>query len=126
MRHLLCGLAILLLAVTGAKADETIDRPFILVSGALIASTIFDAETTYAGYKDPNVHEANPIARPFVEAGRPALYAFEFASDAAILYVAYRMKKSDSPALRKGWWIIPVVVTVGHVAAGGANLRFVF
>jgi len=104
------------------------DRPFIMVSTALVASTIYDAETTYAGYNDrhPGVHEANPIARPFVKAGRPALYGFELGADAAVLYAAYRMKNSDSPTWRKVWWILPVTVTVGHVAAGTANLRFVF
>lgn len=107
------------------KGGKIIDTKFVLINGFLVASTIFDVETTFAGMK-PGVSEQNPLMRPFINAGRPATYAYLGGVTAGIVYVSYRMKKSTNPTIRKLWWVYPVVVTVSHAFVGGRNLRFVF
>ena len=106
--------------------DKVVDTKFVLITSSLVVSTVFDVETTFAAIKNPNVREDNPIMRPFVNAGRPATYAFLGGVDTGIVYVSYRMKKSTNPTVRKIWWVIPIVATAGHALAGGFNLRFTF
>jgi hypothetical protein len=122
MRHLLCGLAILWLGCSGAQADPVADRDLYLVSGALVLATAFDSETTFAGIESGRAHESNAVMRPFVNSGRPAVYAVEFAADAAILFLAYRMKERGDHR----WWWIPSARIAGHTVAGSLNLRFIF
>ena len=130
--------AILVLAlisgVNTASAQEInrgkiVDTKFIVVSSSLVASTIFDVETTFAGVKNtaiPVREESNPIMRPFINAGRPATYAFLGGANTGVIYLSYRMKKSHDPTIRKLWWVISVTATAGHAFAGGFNLRFTF
>lgn len=111
--------AIALLA--SAARPQTIDRDFKLAAGALVLSSIFDAETTIAGIRSGRAHEANPLARSFVGDGnRAGTYAFVLAGDALVLAIAYRVKKRGD----RRWWWLPAAATVAHVAAGGANVRF--
>lgn len=108
--------------------NKTVDAKFILVTGSLAMSTIFDIETTFAAINnsDVPVYEGNPIMRPFINSGRPATYAFVGVVDAGIVYISYRMKKSANPDIQKFWWVMPMAATTGHALAGGLNLRFVF
>lgn len=110
------------------KSGRTVDAKFMLVTGSLVVSTIFDIETTFAAIDNPDipVYEGNPIMRPFINSGRPATYAFVGMVDAGIVYISYRMKKSADPDIQKLWWVIPMAATTGHTLAGGLNLRFVF
>lgn len=108
------------------KSDKVIDTKFVFLTSSLVASTVFDVETTFAAIKNPDVREGNPVMRPFVNAGRPATYAFLGGVDASIVYASYWMKKSTNPAVQKIWWVMPIVATASHAFAGGFNLRFTF
>ena len=99
------------------------DRGLFIASGVLAASTAFDVETTFRALKNPDAREGNPIMRPFVRMGRPATYSFVGAIDAGSIYFSYRMKKSESPGLRKLWWIGPVTASAAHCLVGALNLR---
>ena len=85
----------LVLAQGGNSSDKVVDTKFVIVASSLVASTIFDVEATFAAIKNPaiSVREANPIMRPFVNAGRPATYAFLGGVNTGMVYVSYRMKK---------------------------------
>lgn len=122
MLSLLRALALagaLLCASTFVRAG-TIDRDFKLAAGALIVSSLFDAETSVQAFRN-GAHEANPVAAPFV-GNRAQTYGYALATDAAILGVTYALKKRGN----RYWRALPVAVTIAHVAAGGANLRFVW
>jgi len=135
MKRMLISLfAMAMLVSSSASAQEVkrekiakiVDTKFIVVTSSLATSTIFDTETTFVAIKNPGVREANPVMRPFVNAGRPATYAFLGGVDTGIVYFSYRMKKSTNPTIRKLWWVLPVVATASHGFAGGFNLRFTF
>jgi hypothetical protein len=104
--------------------EGAIDREFIFVSVQLVASTIFDVETTFRALERPGTRELNPAMRPLVSRGRPATYIFGVGVDAGVIYLSYHMKRN--PHWRKLWWIIPVIVSGMHIAAGSNNLRFLF
>lgn len=130
---LLFAVALLIPSLSSAqgqvgKGDKITDAKFVLITSSLVASTVFDVETTFAAIKNPAIRgrEGNPIMRPFINAGRPATYAFLGGVDTGLVYISYRMKKSTNPATRKLWWIVPVVSTASHAFAGGFNLRFTF
>jgi hypothetical protein len=108
------------------KSDKIVDTKFIVITSSLVASTIFDAETTFAAIKNPGVREANPVMKPLINAGRPATYAFLGGVDTGIVYASYRMKKSTNPTIRKLWWVMPVAAMASHAFAGSFNLRFTF
>ena len=133
MKRILISLFAIAMLVSSAasaqeikKSDKIVDTKFVLISSSLVASTVFDLETTFAAIKNPQVREGNPVMRPFVNAGRPATYAFLGGVDAGVVYLSYRMKKSPNPAVRKLWWVVPVAMIASHAFAGGANLRFSF
>jgi hypothetical protein len=105
------------------QTTHLLDKKFWALTGILGAATIWDVETTfYAKRHCPNGYECgerNPIARPFVKAGRPALYSFSGGVDFAVMYAAYRIRKDGG----KRWWIIPAVYSGLHVFAGVHNWR---
>ena len=108
-------------AVVKPAKKPVIDKNFCIASAVLTASTVYDLETTFAGIKN-GAREGNPLMRPIVNAGRPVAYPVNIAIDTGIMYLSYRYKKKGN----SGWWLLPVVVTVGHTVAGSLNLRFVF
>lgn len=108
------------------KSDKIVDTKFIVITSSLVASTIFDAETTFVAIKNPRVYETNPVMRPFINAGRPATYAFLGGVDTGIIYASYRMKKSTNPIIRKLWWVMPVAAITGHAFTGSFNLGLTF
>jgi hypothetical protein len=110
-------------AQEGAVHTRVVDTRFLINSGVLAGSSAFDVETTFRALKNPNAREGNPIMKPLVELGRPATYSFVGAMDAGSIYFSYRMKKSNSPGLRKLWWIGPVTASTAHCLVGGLNLR---
>lgn len=102
--------------------DKTADKTFWTVSSALIGSSIYDIESTYFVLDkcEKKCREANPIARPFIERGRPWAYAFQGSINAGLLYYSYRLKEDGN----KLWYIPPLIVTAGHVAGGTWNIQF--
>lgn len=118
-----------------AQADKSIYRPpekkvidtkFLEVSTFLVASTIFDVETTFAAIKKSGGHEGNPLVRPFIERGRLPTYAVQFGLDAVFLFIAYEIKKSDNPRIQRTWWVLPSIAATGHTVADGLNCRYIW
>ena len=110
--------------VARAQEEEVADKKFWAVSTFLIGSTIYDIESTYFVLgKCKTCEEGNPIMRPFVKAGKPALYAAQGSIDAGVLYMSYKMKKGDT-RFKKVWWLLPVAMAAGHMVAGTYNMRF--
>ncbi|TSC91164.1 MAG: hypothetical protein G01um10142_103 [Parcubacteria group bacterium Gr01-1014_2] len=117
------------LAQEANSSDKVVDTKFMLVVSSLVASMVFDVETSFAGIKkhpEINTREGNPVMKLFVNAGRPATYALLSGAEAGLVSISYWMKKSKKPAIRKIWWAVPVVGTTSHAIGGGVNLRFVF
>lgn len=134
MKIILIGLMIVLMSVgiSNAQTDliyqpakKVIDKSFLEVSAFLVASTIFDVETTFAAIHN-GAHEANPLMKPFVNKGRVPTYAVQLGVDAILLSIAYEIKKSSHRDLQKVWWVLPTVAATGHTVASGLNLRYVW
>ena len=125
--YLIAIIFAILLGYGIARAEEKkiVDTNFVLVSTYLVATTIFDIETTFSAIRN-GVHEANPIMRPFIKRGRGATYGMQMGINAIVIGTSYLMKKSDNPAWNKKWWIIPSVWATGHGIAGGLNLKYVW
>lgn len=98
---------------------DVVDSKFYAVSGFLVGATAFDVWTTFRGVHN-GAREANPLMRPFVEAGVPAMVAFQAGLDGGILYWSYRLKKDHE----RYWWLLPVVIGTSHAVAGGFNIRY--
>lgn len=102
---------------------KVVDDKFILVNGLMISATIFDIESTYyaldhcpSGYI---CREGNPVMRPFVEKGRPAIYLVQGAISSGALAYSYYLKKNKSGA----WWIFPpLALATVHTVAGTHNM----
>jgi hypothetical protein len=101
---------------TGTKV---IDKKFWAIGTGLALSTAYDIETTFNALNNCNCIERNPVMRPFVNRGRPAVYAVSGGMNAAAMFAAYKLRKKHP----KIWWIIPVCFTAGHIFAGSYNLR---
>ena len=111
-----------LLLCTAPAQAQTIDRDFKLVAGALILSTVFDMETTFAGIESGRAHEANPIMRPLVEHGRGGVYAVQLLIARAqgdLLTQQMAMEQF----LSAGRFIDSDAPSVIHRLAQGASLR---
>ena len=123
MRNLLLAFFIVFHSLPALAQEKTVDKKFIFVSGFLVGSTIYDAETTRLALKKclPNCREGNPLMRPFVSR-QPVLYAVQGAIDSGVLFWSYRLKKDNI----NGWWLLPVVVGATHITAGSFNIRFIF
>lgn len=126
MRALLVFAAFLILTQP-ARADEVIDHDFKVAGAVLIASSIFDAETTIAAIKSGHAHEANPIAKLFNGGDDPkgvriSTYAYTAITDVVGLGITYELKKRGW----KHWQALPYGMAAGHVIAGGLNLRYAF
>src|SRR3989344_4360324 len=108
---------------TIVQAQEVSDKKFWIINSILIGATVYDIESTYLALgRCETCYEFNPIMRPFVEAGKPQLYAVQGLIDAGVIYASYKMKKQDSK-FKKVWWVLPVAVTASHLAAGTNNIR---
>ncbi|MEK7154345.1 MAG: DUF5658 family protein [Patescibacteria group bacterium] len=102
-----------------AQQKKVIDKKFWAVGAGLALATVYDYETTFSTLNNRNYKEGNPIMKPFVDRGRPAVYAVNGAINAAAMLAAYKLKKNHP----KIWWVIPVCLAAGHVFAGTSNLR---
>ena len=100
---------------------QTVDKKFILSSAMLVASSVYDNETTFHALGNcQGCKEGNPVLRPFVSRGRLVTYAFTSAVDTALIYWSYRLKQKGSHL----WWLLPAEISVGHGIAGTFNMRF--
>ena len=96
MKRFLFIFLCLFLIPKAVHAQNVADNKFWIVNGVLIGTTVYDIESTYFALdRCETCYELNPIMRPFVEAGKPQLYAIQGSIDAGIIYVSYKMKKQE-------------------------------
>lgn len=112
-------------AQTNTQNDNVVDTKFVVVASSLVASTIFDVETTFPMITNHGGREINPLMKPFINRGRPATYAYLGGVNAGVIYTSYRMKKSKDPAIRSLWWVIPASVITAQVVYGSVTLRVI-
>ncbi len=124
MRTLLLSLIFVFCAPPIFAQEKVADKKFIFTNVFLAGTTVFDVEATFVALNKCGVNckEYNPILRPLVQSGRPAVYVVEGAIDVGLIALSYKLKKNGN----KLWWLPPVVVGAVHGVAGGFNLRFVF
>jgi len=102
------------------QQKKTADKKFWIVNSLMIGSTIYDVESTYFALdRCKRCRESNPLIRPFIKAGRPAIYTVQGSIDVGAVYLDHKLKKKGN----KLWWLLPVVLTVSHTAAGTHNVR---
>ena len=105
------------------KLERTIDKEFLIHAGVLFGMTVYDIESSYyklGKYDYDGAREGNPIARPFVDKGRPVLYAYSTGINLGMLGLNYILK-------RKGynkWWIPSVSQSSVHGICGTINITF--
>lgn len=94
-------------------------RPFWVMAGWLMASTIYDAEATfYLLDRCQECREQNPFTRPILEQGRLVTYLYSAALNGVVMYIARRMYDRGDP-----WWRIgPLTLAIVHGIAGTWNL----
>jgi len=111
---------------TRSNAEEkgVLDKKFWTVAIALNVSMIMDTKSTFDVFARCNkCYEANPYARPFVNRGPAVAFTAGEAFDIGLLYTAAKMKGSNHPVFRKIWWVIPLSMTAGHLAAYQHNIN---
>jgi hypothetical protein len=95
------------------------DRQFWTLVTLTAGTAVLDGETTIRGLETPGRREMNPLLGSHPD--RPRFYATVGATDTAIAYVAYRLKRSGHEKL----WKVPLV-GASSIHLGGAinNLRY--
>ena len=103
---------------------KVLDKKFWTVAIALNAAMIMDTKSTFDVFERCNkCYESNPYARPFVNRGPAVAFTAGQVFDIALMYTAFKMKGAEHPAFRKIWWVIPVSMTLGHLAAYQHNIH---
>jgi hypothetical protein len=111
---------------TRSNPDEknALDKKFWTVATALNVSMAMDTKSTFDVFERCNkCYEANPYARPFVNRGPLVAFTAGQAFDIGLMFTAAKMKGSQHPVFRKVWWVIPVSMVVGHLAAYHHNIH---
>jgi hypothetical protein len=104
-----------------ANPHSTIDRNFLLLSGASILATVADVENThYALVHDPHVQEANPFYFS-KHPTRARMYEVNTPITALNLIWSYKWKKEDDadraagrPLAKYRWFVLPIILTSTH------------
>jgi hypothetical protein len=110
------------------QAQETrakvADKKFWLVAAALNGAMIMDTKSTFdVDRRCANCVETNPYAAPFVNRGPAVTFTAAETFDMGVMFIAFKMKGSERPQVRNVWWVMPVALTAGHVAAYRHNLK---
>lgn len=107
---------------TQAK-EKIFDKKFYLLMFGLQASTVLDVESSYHTLKNCppgfTCREGNPVLRPFVNAGRPAAYAFTTGTNALAVLSSYKLRKKGS----RFWWVPMAVYTGIHTYCAVRNFQ---
>lgn len=109
------ALVVSLLAMPAAAAEQPRgwDPTFLGASAALVAASLFDAETTVRAER-VGARELN-LLHPH---GRAAVYGVALAFDALQIGIMRAERRRGMH-----WWLLPAVGIAGHGIAGGFNLR---
>jgi len=102
-----------------AGEQRVADRQFWTLVAFTASSAVLDGETTIRGLQTPGRREINPLLGSHPDRAR--FYTTVGATDAAISYLAYRLKRGGHDKL----WKVPLL-GAGAVHLGGAinNLAF--
>jgi len=102
-----------------AGEQRVADRQFWSMVAFTAGSAVLDGETTIRGLQTPGRREMNPLLGPHPDRAR--FYATVGATDTAMAYLAYRLKRSGHDKL----WRVPLL-GASSVHLGGAmnNLRY--
>ncbi len=102
-----------------AGEQRVADRQFWTLVAFTAGSAVLDGETTIRGLQTPGRREMNPLLGSHPDRAR--FYATVGATDAAMAYLAYRLKRSGHDKL----WRMPLLGS-STVHLGGAinNLRY--
>jgi hypothetical protein len=95
---------------------KVIDRKFVSLAALVFGLTVADVELTQHCLNAGTCYELNPTL-PRSHWGQ---YAVNSATNAAVMYFAYRRRASG----KWGWWVAPVVDIGAHSVGVGSNLRF--
>ncbi len=101
---------------------QTVDWKFLSVAVMLHGAMIMDLKSTYYALdRCPMCFEGNPYARPFVERGPATAYIAATVFQSVMMYISYRMQKSDDKFLRKTWFVLPMITTGSHALLTNRN-----
>lgn len=104
------------------SSRKSLDLAFLASSMALVASTIYDNETTINCLKNPLLYESNSMRSALAINGRPALYAYDILFDGLLLSASYSMRQSKNNFVRNwAWLIVPAIETFRKTLAGMNN-----
>ncbi|HUL71747.1 MAG TPA: hypothetical protein VLT86_01515 [Vicinamibacterales bacterium] len=128
-----CGVLVFVLAASSASqaqelaakpAGKVADTKFWLVGAALNTAMILDTKSTFdvAG-RCATCYEANKVVAPFVAQGPAVTFVAGELFDAGVMAVSAKMKGSSKAWVRHIWWVAPVAIAAGHVAAYRHNVN---
>ncbi len=102
---------------------KVFDKKFYALMIGLQASTVLDIESSYYALQNCprgfTCREGNPVLRPFVSAGRPAVYAFTTATNALAVLSSHKLRKKGS----RYWWVPMTVYTGIHAFCAVRNYQ---
>ncbi len=125
-RRGVAGLVVALLLVVVPVRDANAQwEEDALAAAAMSLATALDLSSTFA-CRDPRFcAETNPIASPFYDVRHPGyLIAADAIGVAAITLAGRAMRRSDSPVLRRLWWVPAAAFTVGSLVAWRGNQSY--
>jgi hypothetical protein len=94
------------------------DLPVLLGAWPGLMAGVYDVESTFA-LKGRGGHEANPLMRPAIDAGRLPTYGLLAAQTVGTGLLAKALHDRGS----KLWWTPQALAAIGHLAAGMLNSR---
>jgi hypothetical protein len=97
---------------------KIVDAKYLLLGALVLGLTTADVEMTQHCLHAGTCYEMNPT----LPHSRLGMYAVNTATNAAVMYFAYRRRKAG----KWGWWVAPVVDIGAHGVGVGSNLRFAF
>jgi hypothetical protein len=102
-----------------AGEQRVADRQFWTMVAFTAGSAVLDGETTIRGLQTPGRREVNPLLGS--HPNRARFYLSVGATDAALAYLSYRLKRSGHDKL----WKVPLLgASTVHLGGAINNLRF--
>lgn len=108
-----------------AAERKIFDKKFYTLMLGLQTSTMLDIESSYHTLKNCptgfTCREGNPMLRPFVQLGRPAVYAFTTGTNVLAVMSSYKLRKKGS----RFWWVPITAYTGIHTFCAVRNFQTV-
>lgn len=104
--------------------SRTADAKFWVLGAALNMAMLLDTKSTFdVKARCARCTESNPLVAPFIDRGPVVAFAAAEAFDIGVMTVAARMRRAERASVRRLWWVVPAVLTVGHAIAYRHNQR---